>query len=76
MAEIWKGWEMRDDAEQAIAAFVLIAILLAGSYAWGAMKCSAKADAMKVRHEFGIMTGCLIEHDGAMVPLENLRVEQ
>ena len=66
---------MRDDTAAAIGISFIIAVVVA-SWAMKAAKCEAIASAMKVRGEYGVLTGCLIEHDGAMVPLENLRVEQ
>jgi hypothetical protein len=66
---------MRDDTTAAIGIAFIFAVLFA-SYAMKAAKCDAVASAMKTRGSYGILTGCMIEHDGAMIPLENLRVVQ
>ena len=67
---------MRDNSPEVIVTVLLIISFVAGSAMWDAWSCGAKADAMKLKHQWGFATGCMVEHDGAMVPLKNLRVEQ
>lgn len=58
-----------------LIAGVFLALIMLG-YQTEKMACEAIADAMSVRHKYSFWTGCMIEHDGKMIPLEALRVMQ
>ena len=51
---------------------VLVILIFAGGHlAWNYSKCETQAQSFV--HEYEIPGGCMVEHKGKWVPLENLR---
>jgi hypothetical protein len=55
----------------------IIATILIGG-AWSALwiaeaRCTSRAEMMRTSHQWSILTGCMINHDGQWVPLRNYR---
>lgn len=53
---------------------VLAFFLVLGASIWlSSSTCAEKSRLMKKRHNYGLISGCMIESDGAWVPIESYR---
>lgn len=57
-----------------IGTMLLLALCAGISYVLGEIPCEAKADMMKLPHQYGLLEGCMVEVDGRWRPLESYRV--
>ena len=65
-----------DNTELGLVIFtiILIAVIIIGMPLSAYMSCDAKAKAMGMRSDWGLVKGCIIEHKpGQWIPLENYR---
>ena len=56
-----------------IVTVLTIGLLLIFLFAMSAASCSAIAHEAKLKHTWSVMTGCMVEVNGKMVPLDNWR---
>lgn len=56
----------------ALAIIIGVCFALIGTI--GRWECSAKAEAMRLQYEFGVMSGCIVQYHGERVPIEAVGV--
>lgn len=55
-----------------LTALVLFSIVVIPSYFLKSIACSQKATSFE-DHKFGVLSGCMVKHNGKWLPLDNIR---
>lgn len=77
MSDFWEGWGgltaiigLMLAAVLALVLFIVVAFAFFGDRP----SCDATARAMEAPHQWGFWTGCLIQVDGRLIPLDAYKV--